>query len=918
MEAPAQPKLPDAYADLEVSPAASSAEIKAAFHRLALLHHPDKKARGEVVDAVDFRRIQEAYDILRDSNGKRRYDRSYSSIRAQWETYRSEYAEYMQDPIVWRQRQSAERIRAQAEADRRVEEMRRQARAQAQARSWAESDSESEFGFYREDDYRHYSSGYGSHAREPELSELEEILLAELLRRRENYEAMARRSAAERAKKAAIEDINKRCVERLKKAAEAWQAESDGIRIVDPETKRAMAELWVISLQRDYDSELREANLDPSDNSVMDLGWERKKGRQTCLFCAAHVQEYSYRCPSGGAVACRGCKKKIESSSPYHPFNFYTTGAATKKGKGKKGKGGKKSQKPTDRADRGSAPEVFDSAEQEQNKEQANGGEAEHTYDAEEEAAKQAAEELARRQEAQRQKQERKAEAARRKAEHEAQAKIDREAAEKAAQKNAAKEKAEAEKAARECTTAQEAARQAAERKKETREQETREKKATRKKAAKERAALEKATQKKAAEDKQAVQREAQEQDVSKQDALKAREDAEREAKRKSNQETKMKTKREARERAAFEAKERATREAEELVAQEAQERAEREAKEREGEVLAVQEAKQRAELEAKEMAEREALEMLERVTKEIVERVTRETVERVTKETAERVTKEIVERLNREMAERLNRGMAERDADTTAEQRGQASTKTDNTDGHENEEQDTSGKHQVLEPLLTTTAPVGPPIANNAAVPEKTKKKETRAPTTCYTCNEQGHVARNCPMKHAKATEEDAPLPQAAKEPVPDIEVTRKPSPPTPAPVKVVVKLPAPRKPNVKQAANDNTAMPHGATAPSAEAAAPQKPAKPSRAPKKKAPRPAPAKDQGVDGIATPATQPSNSAPVNVTTDAPVPMQTSKPAKKMKVKVKGPLTCYVCNEAGHKAKSCPTKTSEPTFGVVR
>jgi curved DNA-binding protein CbpA len=105
MDGPIEPKLPDTYADLKVSPDASSAEIKSAFHRLALLHHPDKQAPSETVDAADFRRIREAHDLLRDPDQKERYDQVYTRTRAQWDAYKKEHAEYLKDPEAWRRNQ---------------------------------------------------------------------------------------------------------------------------------------------------------------------------------------------------------------------------------------------------------------------------------------------------------------------------------------------------------------------------------------------------------------------------------------------------------------------------------------------------------------------------------------------------------------------------------------------------------------------------------------------------------------------------------------------------------------------------------------------------------------------------------------------------------------------------------------------
>jgi DnaJ-class molecular chaperone len=54
---PTEPDTPDYYSTLGVWQFATAANIKQAFHKLALLHHPDKKAPGETIDAIEFRRV---------------------------------------------------------------------------------------------------------------------------------------------------------------------------------------------------------------------------------------------------------------------------------------------------------------------------------------------------------------------------------------------------------------------------------------------------------------------------------------------------------------------------------------------------------------------------------------------------------------------------------------------------------------------------------------------------------------------------------------------------------------------------------------------------------------------------------------------------------------------------------------------
>jgi hypothetical protein len=217
--------------------------------------------------------------------------------------------------------------------------------------------------------------------------------------RQQRAEAEARRQYEEevRARRVAMETANQRCIEKLKEAAEAEQAKSDGIRTITPEQKRAMAKTWVQTLQRDYATELKDlgcSQYEINSTESFDPGWERRKGRQTCHFCDAHVQEYSYRCPSGGAIACRGCKNKIAASSLYQPFVYKNTGAGAKKRKGKKGKGKKKVKKAGAKEEQQSDSEDSDLAELG----------ADDNLD-QEEAQQQAAEEAERKQKAQEEKQ---------------------------------------------------------------------------------------------------------------------------------------------------------------------------------------------------------------------------------------------------------------------------------------------------------------------------------------------------------------------------------------------------------------------------------------------------------------------------------------------------------------------------------
>jgi curved DNA-binding protein len=61
--------MSDYYADLNVNKDASAKEIKKAFRKLAQKHHPDRGGKE-----ADFKKINEAYETLGDTNKKIQYD----------------------------------------------------------------------------------------------------------------------------------------------------------------------------------------------------------------------------------------------------------------------------------------------------------------------------------------------------------------------------------------------------------------------------------------------------------------------------------------------------------------------------------------------------------------------------------------------------------------------------------------------------------------------------------------------------------------------------------------------------------------------------------------------------------------------------------------------------------------------------
>ena len=64
----------DYYEVLGVSRTATPQELKSAFRKLALQHHPDKNP-GDKASEDKFKECSEAYEVLADTEKRARYDR---------------------------------------------------------------------------------------------------------------------------------------------------------------------------------------------------------------------------------------------------------------------------------------------------------------------------------------------------------------------------------------------------------------------------------------------------------------------------------------------------------------------------------------------------------------------------------------------------------------------------------------------------------------------------------------------------------------------------------------------------------------------------------------------------------------------------------------------------------------------------
>ncbi|KAH3973167.1 hypothetical protein HBI64_076150 [Parastagonospora nodorum] len=78
---PIEPTRPNYYSDLGLTQFASPPAIKKAYHQLSN-------------DTSAFRKVNEAYEVLRNPLQRRKYDLTYNSVRRELETYREAWREY--------------------------------------------------------------------------------------------------------------------------------------------------------------------------------------------------------------------------------------------------------------------------------------------------------------------------------------------------------------------------------------------------------------------------------------------------------------------------------------------------------------------------------------------------------------------------------------------------------------------------------------------------------------------------------------------------------------------------------------------------------------------------------------------------------------------------------------------------------
>ena len=75
----------DYYDVLGVSKSASADELKRAYRKLAKQHHPDRN-QGDKSAEAKFKEVQAAYDVLKDSKKRAKYDRFGPAAVGDWQT----------------------------------------------------------------------------------------------------------------------------------------------------------------------------------------------------------------------------------------------------------------------------------------------------------------------------------------------------------------------------------------------------------------------------------------------------------------------------------------------------------------------------------------------------------------------------------------------------------------------------------------------------------------------------------------------------------------------------------------------------------------------------------------------------------------------------------------------------------------
>ncbi|KAJ9150140.1 hypothetical protein NKR19_g5365 [Coniochaeta hoffmannii] len=278
-----QPPEPDYYAGLELSQPATQTEIKKAYRRLAIIHHPDKKAPGQDIDAAEFRKIQSAYEFLGDASRRAGYDLRYAGVQRNWDRYRqwqrAEEVKRARDEELKRAADKVTKARAEKEVrDRLVDEIWRRAE-----KAW------------RQEEARKTRSE----------EQVRQARAEEKARRAAEAREVRRRRTEERTRRRAEEQTRKRAEEEARKKAEEEARERE-----EEETRRRAEEQARRAEAQEEAEFARQQNPFALACLHPDIGkmhWQN--GMADCTFC--HFRTFCYWCPSCNIAACRTCRAKL-------------------------------------------------------------------------------------------------------------------------------------------------------------------------------------------------------------------------------------------------------------------------------------------------------------------------------------------------------------------------------------------------------------------------------------------------------------------------------------------------------------------------------------------------------------------------------------------------------------------------------
>ena len=282
---PVAPTTPDHYFNLGLAVSATEIDIKIAFRKLALLHHPDKKAPG--ADATKFVQIREAHDALTSPSSRLAYDAIYPQLRIQWINYRRGSVDYEQRRREERIRRASERAREEAESARRRERAEKERLAEERSREAIQR-----------------AQRERERAAIEVLRQLDEV--QERDRRAKEQKERTIREQREREAEARSARVLQQARDEQRQRALAAKRVSDAAQTARLERVK-VANHWA------QEKHARHA-ASSSRGEYVQLGWTEEQGVAACDFCNETVRLYHFRCPLGDAVACGNCLNSMSAA----------------------------------------------------------------------------------------------------------------------------------------------------------------------------------------------------------------------------------------------------------------------------------------------------------------------------------------------------------------------------------------------------------------------------------------------------------------------------------------------------------------------------------------------------------------------------------------------------------------------------